>query len=88
MSKLHKLVSTTLLAVAMAVVVMLALKPAPVEAAGGRFDWVVRDEGGYELTYYGQSRKVMKIWCGQSFAGHSDPVVWIAKVGTERNICR
>lgn len=86
MRTLQKLVSATLLTVAMAVVVMLAVKPAPVEAKGGAQWWLLKDADGVEAARTYDSRKHALTYCGSTQFEH--PIVVVEKVGTTRNICR
>jgi hypothetical protein len=87
MSKLHKLLSAAVFAVAIAVFVVLALKPATVEAAGGKQCWwSLQDHNRVERGQCYGTQALAQTYCG---SGPSEVMImWIEKVGTTKNICR
>ena len=87
MSKIHKLMSAAVFAVVIAVFVVLALKPATVEAAGGKQCWwSCRDHNlAQQCQVYGTQAHA-QTYCGTGPSGTM--IMWIEKVGTTKNICR
>jgi len=85
--------SVIMVAVVMAGILVLALKPAPVQAAPGVYDWVASDRGGTNtFTFPNLTRHEAKSFCGGTVFDSKVPggyfiAVSMVKVGTSRNIC-
>lgn len=92
MKKLNKYLSAVLALSFVAAILVLALKPAPVEAGPPTISWIVRTESGFQGSLLA-TRKMAKSFCGVNFLDRSvneykGTVIYISKEDKDHNICR